>query len=220
MTYPPSGRSHLPFSCCTPGAVAAMEPAEGLAVAGVDGAVGGVSACSARHHPKPRGAPIATANRTMAATAALRAPARGVVALPRRVFLRCLLMLSHLLWFALDPCSPVPGLIVPSHQPMAGTQWRTLTGGTPPALAPDHPCAPAPGLPPAGSWGIRLVLHVGQHPDHAGRAIPAPADGSVPPDRRPDARPDRHSGTAPPWVGGETAPQRPDCSGATVGMGP
>src|SRR4029450_4183070 len=40
-----------------------------------------------------------------------------------RVFLRCLLMISHLLWPTLGLCSPVPGLIVPSHQLMAGTQW-------------------------------------------------------------------------------------------------
>jgi hypothetical protein len=81
-------------------------------------------------------------------------------------------MLSHLLWFALDPCSPVPGLIVPSHQLMAGTQWRALTGGAHPALPkPLPPFDLVRWLPPACSWGIRLVLHVGQHPDHEGQQL-------------------------------------------------
>src|SRR5262245_11601096 len=129
-TYPPSGRSHLPFSFCTPGAVAAMGAGGRVAVAGVDDAGGRVSASSARHHPKPRGTTITTANRTITATSALRIPAGGAVALPLRVFLCCLLMLSHLLCFALDACSPVLGLIVPATNQCNPTTLGTLTGAS------------------------------------------------------------------------------------------
>ena len=92
---------------------------------------------------------IATATRTMAATGALHFLAGGVVALPRRVCVYGVRMLSHLCWFALDAWSPAPAWLVPSHAPMMGMPWR----------------------PQAGSRGLRLVFHVGQYPDHEGQQL-------------------------------------------------
>ncbi len=96
----------------------------------------------------------------------------------------CWLMLRHLLWLALDPCSSVPRLIVPTHSLMVGTHCRVLTGGarlrrelprgawkcTDPGAPDGVPSLlPAHLLPPV----FPLLLHVGQHPDHEGQQMVA-----------------------------------------------